>query len=83
MVSIADVTAGLAIAEAIVNAIVKVAPAIELGVVSSVPYVQAIAGLIQGTNATQQQIDDTLASINAASDIFDQALPPDDGSTTT
>jgi hypothetical protein len=83
MVTVADVTAGLAIAEAIVNAIVKAAPAIEQGVMSSVPYVQAVAGLIQGTNATQQQIDDTLAAINAASDVFDRPLPPDDGTTTT
>lgn len=83
MVTMADITAGLAVAEAIVSAIVKAAPAIEQGVVSSVPYVQAIAGLIQGTNATQQQIDDTLAAINAASDAFLEPLPPDDGTTTT
>ncbi|RTL49780.1 MAG: hypothetical protein EKK40_15700 [Bradyrhizobiaceae bacterium] len=83
MVTIADITAGLAAAEAIVNAIVRAAPAIEQGVVSSLPYVQAIAGLIQGTNATQQQIDDTLNSINAASDLFLEPLPPDDGTTTT
>lgn len=83
MVTVADITAGIAVAEAIVNAIVKAAPAIEQGVMSSVPYVQAIAGLIQGTNATQQQIDDTLAAINAASDLFDRPLPPDDGTTTT
>lgn len=83
MVTVADITAGLAVAEAIVNAIVKAAPAIEQGVVSSVPYVQAIAGLIQGTNATQQQIDETLDVINAASDQFLEPLPPDDGTTTT
>ena len=83
MVTVADITAGIAVAEAIVNAIVRAAPAIEQGVMSSVPYVQAIAGLIQGTNATQQQIDDTLAAINAASDLFDRPLPPDDGTTTT
>jgi hypothetical protein len=83
MVSIADVEAGIAVAEAIVSAIVKVAPAIEQGVISSVPYVQAIAGLIQGSNATQQQIDATLAQINAATDEFLQELPADDGSTTT
>lgn len=83
MVTVADVTAGLAVAEAIVNAIVKAVPAIEQGVMSSLPYVQAIAGLIQGTNATQQQIDDTLAAINAASDLFDRPLLPDDGTTTS
>jgi hypothetical protein len=37
MVTAAEVTTGLAAAEAIVSAIVKVAPAIEQGVVSSIP----------------------------------------------
>jgi hypothetical protein len=41
-----------ATAEATVSAIVKVAPAIERGVVSLLAYVQAVAGLIGGTNAT-------------------------------
>lgn len=79
----ATIEAGIAVAEAIVDAIVKMAPAIEQGVVSSVPYVQAIAGLIQGTNATQAQIDGLLASVNAASAQFQTPLPPDDGTTTT
>ncbi len=83
MVSAADIEAGVAISEALVSAIVKAAPAIQQGVVSSLPYVQAIAGLIQGTNATQEQIDATLAQINAATDEFLKPLPPDDGSTTT
>ncbi|EFI51580.1 hypothetical protein [Afipia sp. 1NLS2] len=83
MVSAADIEAGVAIAEAIVSTIVKVAPAIQQGVISSLPYVQAIAGLIQGTNATQEQIDATLAQINAATDEFLKPLPTDDGSTTT
>lgn len=83
MVTIADIEAGVAVAEAIVSAIVKVAPAIEEGIVSSVPYVQAIAGLIQGSNATREQIDATLAQINAATDAFLTELPADDGSTTT
>ncbi len=83
MVSVPDLEAGIAVAEAIVSAIVKAAPAIEQGVVASAPYVKAIAGLIQGTNASQAQIDQTLAAINAASDAFLAPLPPDDGSTTT
>ncbi|ABE62254.1 conserved hypothetical protein [Nitrobacter hamburgensis X14] len=83
MVTAAEIAAGLAAAEAIVSAIVKVAPAIEQGVVSSIPYVQAIAGLIGGNNATPEQIDAVLARINAASDEFLSPLPPDDGSTTT
>lgn len=83
MVSAAEIEAGLAVAEAIVGAIVKAAPAIEQGVVSSLPYVQAIAGLVGGSNATSEQIDAVLAQINAASNEFLEALPPDDGSTTT
>jgi hypothetical protein len=83
MVTIADVEAGIAVAEAIVSAIVKVAPAIEKRILSSVAYVQAIAGLIQGSNATEEQIDATLAQINAATDEFLKELPPDNGSTTT
>jgi len=83
MVTITEIEAGIAIAEAIVTAIVKAAPAIERGVVSSLPYVQAIAGLLQGTNATPEEIDAVLARINAATDEFLTALPPDDGSTTT
>jgi hypothetical protein len=83
MVTAAEIEAGLAAAEAIVDAIVKVAPAIEQGVVSSIPYVQAIAGLIGGSNATRDEIDAVLAQINAATDAFLDPLPPDDGSTTT
>src|SRR3569623_2424428 len=83
MVTAAEIEAGVAIAEAIVSAIVKVAPAIQQGVVSSIPYVQAIAGLIQGNTATQVQIDATLAQINAATEAFLAPLPPADGATTT
>lgn len=83
MVSAAEIEAGLEAAEAIVDAIVRIAPAIEQGIASSVPYVQAIAGLIRGTNATEDQIDAVLAQIDAASDAFLAPLPPDDGTTTT
>lgn len=79
----ATIEGAIAIAEAIVDAIIKEAPAIEQGVVSSIPYVQAIAGMIQGTNATQDQIDSLLASANIASTQFQTPLPPDDGTTTT
>lgn len=83
MVSAGEIEAGLEAAEAIVDAIVRIAPAIEQGIASSVPYVQAIAGLIRGTNATEDQIDAVLAQIDAASDAFLAPLPPDDGTTTT
>lgn len=83
MVTAAEIEAGLAVAEAIVDAIVKVAPAIEQGVVSSIPYVQAIAGLIGGSNATSDEIDAVLERINAPTGEFLSPLPPDDGTTTT
>lgn len=83
MVTLSDVTAGIAIAQAIIAAIVKAAPAITQGAVSSAPYVNAIAGLIAGSNATPEQIDAALAQINAATDAFLEPLPSDDGTTTT
>jgi hypothetical protein len=52
-------------------------------VVSSLPYVQVIAGLIGGTNVASAQIDAVLAQINAATDAFLDPLPADDGSTRT
>jgi hypothetical protein len=74
----------VAVATSIVEAIVKLAPAIEQGIASSTPFVQAISGLITGTNATQAQIDALLAAANAASAQFESPLPPDvDGSTDT
>lgn len=79
----ATIEAAIAAATSIVNAIVKVAPAIEQGIVSSEPYAQAIAGLMTGTNATQAQIDTLLTSVNAASADFETPLPQDDGTTTT
>lgn len=83
MVDLATIESALAVAQAVVSAVLKAAPAIEAGVASSVPYVQAIAGLIQGTNATQEEIDSLLASANIASAKFQEPLPPDDGTTTT
>ncbi len=79
----ATIEAAAAAATAIVDAIVKVAPAIEQGIASSAPFVNAITGLITGSNATQAQIDALLASANLASQQFQQPLPPDTGDTTT
>jgi ABC-type transporter Mla subunit MlaD len=78
-----DIAAIVAAATSVVNAIVAAAPAIEKGAVDSAPYVQAIAGLITGSNATQEQIDSLLEQVNAASADFQAPLPPDDGTTTT
>lgn len=83
MVALAAVEAGITVAEAIVSAIVKISPQIISGAMSAEPYVRAIAGLITGGNATQEQIDQALASINAATAQFQQPLPPDDGTTTS
>ena len=79
----AAIEAAVSAATAIVEAIIKVAPAIEQGIASSEPYVAAITGLITGTNATQAQLDSLLATANIASSQFQQPLPADDGSTTT
>lgn len=79
----ATIEAAISAATAIVDAIIKVAPAIEQGIASSEPYVQAITGLITGSNATQAQVDALLAQVNVASQQFQQPLPLDDGTTTT
>lgn len=78
-----DATAAIALASAIVEAIIKIAPSVEAGVISSIPYAQAIAGLIEGTNATQEQIDALMAQLATAEDTFQTPLPKDDGTTTT
>jgi hypothetical protein len=79
----ATVEGAVQIASAIVNAIVANAPAIEQDIAASKPYVDAIAGMIQGTNATIESITSLLASANISADQFLTPLPPDDGTTTT
>ena len=74
--------AAIELSMTIVEAIIKIAPSVEQGIVSSLPYAQAIAGLIQGTNATQEQINNLLATVNIASGEFQRPLPVDDGTTT-
>jgi hypothetical protein len=83
MVDVAEIETIVEAASAIVNGIVKVAPAIEQGVVSATPYVQAIVGLIKGSNATQEQLDAAVAEVTALSNQLQQPLPADDGTTTT
>ena len=83
MVSEAAIEAGLILAEQLVNIIIKVAPAIQKGVVSSEPYVVAIAGMITGQNATQDQIDALQKQLETDSADFQTPLPEDDGTTTT
>jgi hypothetical protein len=77
------IAGAIQLATTIVNAIVVNAPAIEADVSKSIPYVQAIAGMIQGTNATMATIQSLLASANISVDDFLTPLPPDDGTTTT
>jgi hypothetical protein len=72
-----DIPTALSLAEQIVMALIKLAPAIEQGVISEVPYVQAIAGLITGSNATMDSINVLLAQLEADSATFQSALPPE------
>lgn len=69
----------LAIAQAVVEIVVKAAPAIEKGVISAAPYVQAIGGMLTGSNATQEQVDALLAQLEADSADFQTPLPPEEG----
>lgn len=80
---LSTIEGAIALAESIVSAIVTAAPAIEQGIASAEPYVQAIAGMVQGTNATIPQIQALLATANISSAQFDAPLPSDDGTTTT
>lgn len=76
------IAGAIALAQTIVNAIVAEAPAIIADITASKPYVEAIAGMIQGTNATQAEIDTLLAAANIVSASVQQPLPVDtDGST--
>lgn len=77
------IEAGIALAEQIVTALIKAAPAIQKGIVSAEPYVMAIGGMLVGSNATQEQVDALLAQLEADSADFQAPLPPDDGTTTT
>ena len=68
---------GIALAEQIVSALIKAAPAIQAGVVSVAPYVQAIGGMLVGGNATQAQVDALRVQLDADSADFQTPLPPD------
>ena len=82
-ITAAEIEAGLAIAQQVVDIIVKVAPKIQAGVVSAEPYVAAIGGMITGQNATLDTINALQKQLDADSADFQQPLPPDDGTTTT
>lgn len=77
------ITGAISLASTIVNAIVANAPAIVADITKSQPYIQAIAGMIQGTNATMDEITTLLAAANISSADFQNPLPADDGSTMT
>lgn len=72
-----DVAAALVLAEQIVAGIVKAAPAIQAGVVSTRPYVSALAGMITGSNATPEQVDALMAQLEIDSADFEKPLAPD------
>jgi hypothetical protein len=68
---------------ALVQAIIANAPAIIQDFNNSKPYVDAIVGMIKGTNASIDQIKTLLNNADVAADDFLKPLPPDDGTTTT
>jgi hypothetical protein len=72
-----DLATALTFAEQIVAGLIKLAPAIEQGIVSEVPYVQAIAGMINGSNATVDSINVLLAQLETDSATFQTPLPPE------
>ncbi len=78
-----DIAAAISTAQAIVEALIKASPAIIETATKAKPYVEAIAGLISGGNATQEQLDQVVADVTALSAEFQKPLPPDDGNTTT
>lgn len=73
------IEAGLTLAEQVVSIIVKAAPAIEAGITDVSPYVRALAGMLVGSNATQEQVVAMRAQLDADSADFQTPLPPDDG----
>jgi hypothetical protein len=72
-----DIVAALAVAEQVVTAIIKIAPAVEQGIVDTGPYISALGGMLTGSNATQAQIDALLTQLDKDSADFQTAMPPD------
>lgn len=72
-----DPVAALALAEQIVTALIKIAPAVEQGVVDTAPYISALGGMLTGTNATPAQIDALLAQLDKDSADFQTPMTPD------
>lgn len=79
----ASIEAVAATVEAIISAAIRAAPAIERGVATAAPYVDALVGLVSGNEVTQADLDAAVASVKAQSDRFQEPLPPDDGTTNT
>ena len=70
--------------EGILQTVVGLAPSIEAGVTSLTPIAQAIYdNLVGGKAITQAQLNTLEAQVDAAAAQIQQALPPDDGTTTT
>lgn len=74
MTNLAQIEALIPTVTAIVQGIIKAAPAIAEGIADAEPYVQAIIGLISGTNVTQDQLDEAIARIEAESAKFQKPL---------
>jgi hypothetical protein len=71
------IEAGITLAEQIISALIKAAPAIEAGVVNTEPYIKALGQMLVGGNATQAQVDAMRAQLDADSADFQTPLPPD------
>lgn len=69
-----NIAVALTLAEQIVTAIIKIAPAVEKGIVDTGPYVSALAGMLTGSNATQAQVDNLLAQLDRDSADFQKPL---------
>lgn len=72
--NIAEIEAIIATVTTIVNEIIKAAPAVEQGIATAQPFIEALAGLITGTNVTQEQLDAAVAKVDALSAEFQEPL---------
>lgn len=73
----AEVEAIAAAATAFINGVVQASPAIIKGVTSAEPFVEALVGLLTGSNVTQDQLDASVAQVQALSAEFQEPMPED------
>lgn len=79
-----DTAAIIATIVSVLNTVVKIAPAVESGVVSLEPIaVNIFNNLVNGAAITQDQLTALETQVDALAAQIQQPLPADDGSTTT